>query len=197
MSCLSACISTLFSSCPFLTSATLPVLADYKWTETIHGNGMTFRLVTPARDESFLAICDMYKLSEENLAMELKDMVLWCIYNEDKQPVGAIQLNAYTSLRSLTRQVSDRRFAEYLFSSNKNIELSYALIEQSRGKGIGSKAVKGFIDHAHSCNWGKCIFAVVSEENQPSIRILEKNSFSYIGNYFHDEIKEHIRLYAL
>jgi len=139
----------------------------------------------------------MYKLSEENLAIELKDMVLWCIYNEDNQPVGAIQLNSYSSLPSLTKQVSDQRLAEYLFSSQKTIELSYALAEHSRGKGVGSKAVKAFIDHARSCNWGKHLFAVVSEENQPSIRILEKNNLSYIGNYYHDEVKEHIRLYGV
>jgi RimJ/RimL family protein N-acetyltransferase len=197
MSCFSACISALFSCCPLLATSTPSALSDYNWTETIHGSGMTFRLVTPARDESFLAICDMYKLSEENLAMELKDMVLWCIYNEDSQPVGAIQLNSYSSLSSLSKQVSDRRLAEYLFSSQKNIELSYALVEQSRGKGVGSKAVKAFIDHARSCNWGKHLFAVVSEENQPSFRILEKNRFSHVGNYYQDELKEHIRLYVL
>jgi len=197
MNCLSACISALFSCCPLLATATPPVLSDYKWTETIDGNGMTFRLVTPTRDKSFLAICDMYKLSEEKLAIELQDMVLWCIYNKDNQPVGAIQLNSYSSLQSLTKQVSDGQLAEYLFSSQKTIELSYALAEQSRGKGVGSKAVKAFIDHARSCNWGKHLFAVVSKENQPSIRILEKNSLSHIGNYYHDEVKEHIRLYAL
>lgn len=197
MSCFFTCISALISYCSLLTNSEQSALSNYQWTETIHANDLTLRLVTSARDNSFFAICDMYDLSEETLTMELKDMVLWCIYNGENQPIGAIQLDAYSSLQGLTKQVSDQRLAQYLFSSEKHIELSYALTEQSRGKGFGSKAVKAFIDHARSCVWGKHLFAVVSENNQPSILTLEKNYFSYIGNYYNDEIKENILLYEL
>ncbi len=194
MSCLLTCLSAVFSCCPSFT--TQPTMPHYAWTDTIHAKDITFRLVTSAKNDAFFAICDMYKLSEENLAEELENMVLWCVFDKENQPIGGIQLDRYSSLQGLKKQVSDPKLAEYLFSSKKDIELSYALTEKSRGKGLGSKAITAFINHAHTCEWGKHLFAVVSEDNQPSIRILEKNAFSHIGNYQHDVSKENIRLYA-
>ncbi|MBS0654200.1 MAG: GNAT family N-acetyltransferase [Verrucomicrobia bacterium] len=191
-----SCYISDLSRCSFCTNLAEPVLPSYAWAETIYADDITFRLVTSADTHPFVAICDMYQVSKEELAEVLKNMALWCIYNAENQPVGAIQLDLYSTLENLKKQVSDQKLVEYLFSSERCIELSYALTEQNRGKGLGSKVVAAFINHARSCEWGKHLFAVVSEDNQPSIRILEKNNFSYIGNYQHDETNENIRLYA-
>jgi RimJ/RimL family protein N-acetyltransferase len=180
-------------------SFSIPTMApaDYAWSDTIHGDGLNMQRVTKEATESFQAICKMYELEEKELEEELKLMVMWCIYNDKNEPVGAIQIDSYPSLKALKVQVSDPKLAQGLFSKQQTLELSYALSEANRGHGLGSKAVQTWINYARKNTWGSSIFAVVSADNKASIRILEKNGLSYQGQYIHTKTQDNTLIYCL
>lgn len=172
-------------------------LDEYSWTKNIHGDGLSLHRLTGKKNAYFDAICSMYELEEETLTQELKSMVIWTICNEKNEVIGAVQIDHYSSLEALREQVSDEKLSQELFAKGSILELSYALQEKCRGHGIGSKAVQLWIDDALKNQWGKKLFAVVEEKNHPSIRILEKNGFTYHGKYFHPKTKENIFLYSI
>ncbi len=175
-----------------------PLLASAGQSEIIQTRNLCLQVVTSHKDDAFYAICDMYKLSPHELLQELEGESFWCIYNKKtKEAIGAIQLTLYHSLQALKNQVTDTRLADYLYSSKRGIELSYALTEHNQGKGFGSEAVQAFIEYARSCTLKNHLFAVVSDDNPASIRILQKNNFIHIGTYYHPELQENIRLYVL
>ena len=156
-----------------------------------------FEIVPPKHPTSYDAICRMYKISPKELALELQTMVLYCIYTEEGTPIGAVQLDMFLSfLTHLHTQVSDKKLAEKLFAQNKYLELSYALSENYRGKGLGSKAVKAWLDAFASTPLLQHLFAVVSEDNAPSIKILENNHFLLMGAYRHPKRTEKTRVYS-
>lgn len=168
-----------------------------EWPRLIQGDQVTLHLVTAESSEHFQAICSMYKIESEVLSEELNTMTLWCICDEADRPVGAIQIDRYSSLTDLKKQVSDEELARELFKQNRTFEISYALDEPHRGRGIGSKAVKAWIDEANRHQYGKYVFAVVNADNKASSRILEKNAFQYKGSYIHNIINENTFLYTL
>jgi RimJ/RimL family protein N-acetyltransferase len=168
-----------------------------EWPHIIKGDQVTLHFVTAERNEHFQAMCSMYKIEPEALSEELGNMALWCICDEANRPIGAIQIDRYSSLSDLKRQVSDEGLAEELFNQNRTFEISYALDEPHRGRGLGSKAVKTWVDEALYRQYGKYVFAVVSADNKPSSRILEKNAFHYNGSYVHDKTNENTLLYTL
>lgn len=167
------------------------------WEETIHGDGISFHLVTKEKNDFFRAICKMYQIEEQQLEEGLESMVLWCIYNEKNCPIGIIQIDRYTSLEALKVQVSDPVLASQLFSKQQLLEFSYTLDEEHRGHGLGSKAVQTWLNYARQNSWSSSLFAVVDVENKASIRILEKNSLSHLGEYVHSETKEQIFVYVV
>lgn len=188
-------ILTDYSSESFSAPSTSPT--DYTWADTIQGDGLSMQLVTKEKTEPFQAICKMYELEEDELADELKSMVMWCIYDGKNQPIGAIQIDQYLSLDALKVQVSDPKLAMGLFSKQQTLELSYALSEANRGHGLGSKAVQTWINYARHNSWSTSVFAVVSADNKASIRILEKNGLSYQGQYVHPKTNENTLVYYL
>jgi|GEM_PF-4030300 len=193
MSCISKILSCV-SLCTAMPQETK--MPNYNWPQAIHADNMRMEFVTN-NSNAFRAICDMYQLDQAELAQELETMAIWCIYNESNQPIGAIQLDYYHTLENFEKQVSDKPLAKKLFESKKFLEISYALTDENHGKGLGSKAVKTFIDLALTTTWGKHIYAVVDEDNPASIKILEKNGFSYLGNYIHEKTQDNTRVYSL
>jgi ribosomal-protein-alanine N-acetyltransferase len=70
---------------------------------------------------------------------------------------------------------------------NKKASLGYWLGEEYWGKGIATKSVRFIISYAFSELGLQEIYAYVFSENKPSIRVLEKNGMSQIGevNEYH------------
>lgn len=189
-------ITNVSDSCGFSPSQ-FQAYNECLWEETIHGDGISFHLVTKERNDFFQAICKMYQLEEQQLEEGLESMVLWCIYDEKNCPIGIIQIDHYASLEALKVQVSDPALASQLFSKQKVLELSYTLDENNRGRGLGSKSVQTWLNYARQNAWSSSLFAVVDVENKASIRILEKNSLAYLGEYVHSETKEQISVYVV
>lgn len=186
----------LFLGISHLASAAKPIdLSSSNWPKHIEGNLIAFDLVTNEKNEAFYAICEMYQISQEDLSSHLESMVIWCIYDEMQQPVGAVQVDTYQTLQQLEKQVTDQELAKKLFDSGHVFELSYALAEQYRGKGLGSKAVKTWIEKMHSLHLDEHFFALVNADNHPSIRIMEKVGFASLGNFTHDVLNENILLF--
>jgi RimJ/RimL family protein N-acetyltransferase len=190
-------VVTSFSGSSTVLLSQSQSLNDYVWEETIHGDGLSMHLVTKEKNDFFQAICKMYQLEEQQLEEGLESMVLWCIYDEKNCPIGIIQIDHYASLEALKVQVSDPALASQLFSKQKVLELSYTLDENNRGRGLGSKSVQTWLNYARQNAWSSSLFAVVDVENKASIRILEKNSLAYLGEYVHSETKEQISVYVV
>ncbi len=168
----------------------------FNWTKEIICDQVVFQLVTKEKSYCFNDICTLYQINDNVLFDQLQTTVIWCVYNNsDNKPIGAVMLEQYELLKDLKNQVTYEPLADKLFSKGISYELSYALDEKYRGAGIGSRIVKAFIDHAISNGWNKHIFAVVSLDNQPSLRILEKNGFSCIGTFVHNETRESHSVY--
>lgn len=197
MSCFSIFVS-FFISCGLLFSTPRENLdpPHFHWTQTIRGDQISLELVTDEREASFHAICEMYQIDATDLAKELNDMVLWCVYDGNGEPIGALQLNSYHSLEDLQSQVFDSHLASTLFHSGKFLELSYALTEKNRGHGLGSTVVKTWVDHARKNGWSPYLFAVVSDDNIPSLHILAKCEFHYVGHYIYEEFNKKIHVYT-
>jgi RimJ/RimL family protein N-acetyltransferase len=70
---------------------------------------------------------------------------------------------------------------------NKKASLGYWIGEEYGGKGIATKSVRLIISYAFSELGLQEIYAYVFSENKPSIRVLEKNGMSRIGevNEYH------------
>lgn len=70
---------------------------------------------------------------------------------------------------------------------NKKASLGYWIGEEYWGKGIATKSVQFIISYAFSELGLQEIYAYVFSENKPSIRVLEKNGMSQIGevNEYH------------
>ena len=160
-----------------------------EWPSLIQGDGVKLHRVTGEASRYFETICSWYEKQPEELTDELNSLVLWCICDETDQPLGTLQIEA-----DLYEQVTDKAVAEKLFNQGKTLELSYSIIESRWNQGWGKKAVNAWIDEANRHSYGKHLFAVVDETNQPSIRILEKNGFHYYGSYFHPSEPEVKRL---
>lgn len=167
---------------------TLPSQARHiEWPSVIHGDQLKLHRITNETHRFFPLICSWYHLEPKALSEGLKTFTIWGICNEHDQPLGIFRFDQHLSLTSLLQHVPDENLAKELFSQNKTFEISYALDDPYQGQGFGSKAIKAWIDEATRHSFGKCLFAVVDETNKASIRILEKNSFQYLGSYFHNK----------
>lgn len=160
-----------------------------EWPSLMQGDGVKLHRVKGEESPYFTSICSWYEKKPEELTEELNSAVLWCICDETDQPLGTIFIEA-----DLDEQVTDKAEADKLFNQGKTLELSYAVIESLWNKGWGSKALKAWMEEANRHPYGKGLFAVVDEMNQPSIRILEKSGFQYHGHYFHPSEPEVKRL---
>lgn len=165
LNCFTGLISCFASCCHYTSEPCKTSLSYFDWTPIIYGNQTELHLVTAEKTNHFYAICNMYEIPEEELIEELDNMVLWCIYDTDQNPIGAIQIDRFSSLLELKKQVSDTALADHLFSKGKILELSYALDEKNRGRGLGSKVVKAWVDNARQNQWGQHLFAVVNQNN--------------------------------
>ncbi len=197
MSGIVSCFLQCFSCCSSPIQQPQMREIHVEWPRLIQGDQVTLHLVTAERNDHFQAMCSWYKIEPEVLSEELNSITLWCICDEADQPVGAIHIDRYSSLADLKNQVSDERLAAELFNQNRTFEISYSLGDPHQGRGLGSKAVKAWVDEANRLQCGKYVFAVVKSDNKPSIRILDKNAFCDIGNYIHDETHENTLLYTL
>ncbi len=84
---------------------------------------------------------------------------------------------------------------------NRNIfscpDLGFAFLPQGRGKGFAHQSVNEVIGYARN-NFGfSYVTAVVHPDNTPSIALLEKNGFSYYGQYFASHSRTGLRFYWL
>jgi len=80
--------------------------------------------------------------------------------------------------------------------SLEDVDLGFAYLAQYRGQGYASESAAAVLEHGRRVLGMKRIVAIVSEANQPSIRLLEK-----LGMRFERRIRlpgddEEIRLYA-
>ena len=190
-------LASFICCCNPLTTYHETAQSEFSWTHTIVAeNSIHIELATTEKNAPFKAIQKMYQMDEKDLLDELVSSVFWCIYR-DEQPIGAIQLDKYSSLDELKIQVSDESLANELYSNGRFLELSYALDEPYRGQGLGSIAVKAWVNDARQNAWGKHTFAIVDKENIPSQKIMEKNHLTYIGDYFHNKVKQDINVYIL
>ena len=67
---------------------------EINWQQTIHGDGVTLHRVTADQNDYFHAVCKMYTIDSDDLVVQLKSMVLWCVCDEKNIPVGAIHLES-------------------------------------------------------------------------------------------------------
>ena len=172
-----------------------PKIDDFLWDSNIEVGELCFKRVGREENKDFLNICNMYKVDGVELRNELEINALYAIY-EKGTFVGAITAEVHPTMDILKKQVSENKLAQSLYSRGKFLELSYAFLEEFRGRGLGSRAVKGFMDHAKNQPFSKHFFAVVKDDNVASIKILEKNGFVFDGTYVHDQTKEVTKIYS-
>jgi ribosomal-protein-alanine N-acetyltransferase len=66
-------------------------------------------------------------------------------------------------------------------NDNGQVEICYSFLEDYHGKGYATEAVNALIEFAFSRNYITRIIAQTLSDLQPSIRVLEKCGFSYVG----------------
>ena len=77
-----------------------------------------------------------------------------------------------------------------------DVDLGFAYLPQHRGKGYASESAAAVLEHGTRVLGMKRIVAIVSEANEPSIRLLEKLGMRFEGMIRLPGDDEEIRLYA-
>ena len=67
-------------------------------------------------------------------------------------------------------------------NKNGEVEIGYSIIELYHGRGFATEAADGLIGWAFSNEKVKKVVAQTLVGIRPSIRVLEKNNFSLVGN---------------
>ncbi|MEL7431347.1 MAG: GNAT family protein [Chlamydiota bacterium] len=172
-------------------------MQDHRWPHHIIHPEYSFELVTSEKNQPFKAVCAMYQIERQDLMSELGNMMIYCIYDQEHEPIGTIQIENYPSSEALKEQISQEEKAESLFNKGQTLELSYALSEEYRGQGFGKAAITGWVRAIKEVEASSQFFAVVDFDNPASIKILEYCGFFRVGSYVHEETKNATYLYTL
>ena len=148
-------------------------------------------------DDELKAICILYEASYDEVCKDVLDgeSTFYAICQNDRL-IGSMQLDYYSSFEGLTKQVSDEALARYLDDRKIHYEISYALIDEAKGKGIGKAMVQAWSEKAFKSGLITQVFAVVANDNIASQKVLTNAGFIPLGEYDHPKTEETCILYT-
>ena len=66
-------------------------------------------------------------------------------------------------------------------SADGTVEIGYSIVEGYQGQGLGAEAIRALVEHALGDSRVQRAIAETFGDNDPSIRVLEKNGFRRVG----------------